>query len=154
MENDEDEDDDEEDDENEEEANEDNENEEEEDVDDDDDDEDLDHEEEEDMSERKRKVPKREKFDSGICTDMDNTQEGGGSSTDSYDDLRLSDDEGHTPREYQMEYFNMETVSKLPQDQRVEIEDVPVYSVIMRQKICSLPLPSSLKDYLNYYRPF
>ncbi|CAH1401494.1 unnamed protein product [Nezara viridula] len=116
-----------------------------------------DDEDEDDVSERRRKVAKREKFDSGICTDMDNTQEGGGSS-ESEDDLKMissepDDDEEDDGMDIDSSCGHWSTL-KSPSPQVEQEEDVPVYSVIMRQKICSLPLPPTLKDYLNFYRPF
>lgn len=126
------------------------------DIDDDVEEEEDDDEDEEDVSERRRKVAKREKFDSGICTDMDNTQEGGGSS-ESDDDLKMMSSEHDDDEDDAMDIDSScghLSPHKSPSPQVEQEEDVPVYSVIMRQKICSLPLPPTLKDYLNFYRPF
>lgn len=110
--------------------------------------------EDEDISERRRKIAKREKFDSGICTDMDNTREGGGSSSDFDDDLKMSSE--HDDDTMDIDYSaGQPHPSKSAADvDEQEQADVPLYSIIMRQKISSLPLPPTLKDYLNYYRPF
>lgn len=114
---------------------------------------------EQDSSKQKHRgsVPKREKFDSGIGEDIDN---GKGLTSDDEETNIITDDD---TMEIDSDSDFVESFSKAIQKKTTKSEkhtDVKqnetekTYSSVMRTKILALPLPQSLKDYLNFYREF
>ncbi|KAL1140698.1 hypothetical protein AAG570_000628 [Ranatra chinensis] len=107
------------------------------------------------LAERRSKVPKREKFDSGVVTDMDNGGTHGemnGFFTESDISSEEEDEDDANDDDEDMAKRSIHSVPQQPPIQ--EEKHVVLYSVVMREKIKTLPLPPSLKSYLNYYRDF
>lgn len=116
---------------------------------------------------RRSNVPKREKFDSGISEDIDNGK--GLTSSSSEEDntinLLVSDED---TMEIDSDSDYVETLSKvndstdtnqtnasdtcIPNKQNSKVENT--YEFLMRAKIQALPLPPTIKAYLNFYREF
>lgn len=106
-------------------------------------------------------VPKREKFDSGIGEDIEN---GKGLTSDDDETNVITDDdtmEIDSDSDF-VESFSKSVQKKAKSEKHTEFLNESVnqngsektYSSVMRTKILSLPLPQSLKDYLNFYREF
>uniref|UniRef100_A0A069DV09 Protein-l-isoaspartated-aspartate o-methyltransferase n=1 Tax=Panstrongylus megistus TaxID=65343 RepID=A0A069DV09_9HEMI len=105
---------------------------------------------EESITKRKCKVPKREKIDSGVCADMENAHR---SSTES-EISSTEEEQMEVNSDSDSDFVNCTHKGSIQKVVTDDDKDVPVYSLIMRSKILALPLPPSLKSFLNYHRQF
>lgn len=111
-------------------------------------------EEDDDMNESssnaRRRMPKREKVDSGVGADFVNL------GVDS-DSMYMESDDSNSWSDHKMDEgrLDSENSPRSPRKSpRPEESEVTLYGDVMRQKISALSLPPTLKSFLNYYRPF
>ncbi|XP_014240393.1 protein-L-isoaspartate O-methyltransferase domain-containing protein 1-like [Cimex lectularius] len=137
------------------------------------------------LAERRSKIPKREKQDSGVVPDIDNAQVHKAFSPESTSSSSIDeeDEEVKTGKPYRNKIVASDDTATAEngeddkEEERMDVDsdcdcassqssnkenekeieedgDVPLYSVIMKEKIQALPLPPALKSFLNYHRPF
>ncbi|XP_075220535.1 protein-L-isoaspartate O-methyltransferase domain-containing protein 1-like [Lycorma delicatula] len=141
------------------------------------------------INEQRKKVAKREKFDSGIGEEMENgkglTSSDSSDSSNSDNELLMDDNSDSdfidmatsttpstttsvitktdndnknttttTGNGIKDSNINNSKPSTTNKDSSSDKDNEITYSRVMRQKILELPLPYTLKQYLNYYRDF